>query len=92
MRPAAAGRPYTEGRPYKLLLGVLTVLVSVLLAAFVGGLVAGLLLLPFSELFDWVPSTWVSGVIWALVAVPAAYIFLRSTALVDQRSPARPAA
>jgi hypothetical protein len=74
------------------LLAVLTVVVCVLLAAFVGGVAAGLLLLPFSELFDWVPPTWVSGVIWALVAVPAAYIFLRSTALVDQRSPARPAA
>jgi hypothetical protein len=64
----------------------------VVVAVFVGAVATGLLLLPFSELFGWVPPSWVSGVIWAVIAVPAAFILLRSTALVDQRSAAsRPA-
>jgi sterol desaturase/sphingolipid hydroxylase (fatty acid hydroxylase superfamily) len=82
-------RPAAKGRLYKVCLAVLTIVGWVIVAAFVGGVAAGLLLLPFSELFDWVPPSWVAGVIWAVVAVPAAFIFLRSTALVDQRSAAR---
>jgi hypothetical protein len=73
-------------------LAVLTVVGCVLVVAFVGAVAAGLLLLPFSELFNWVPPSWVSGVTWAAVAVPAAFIFLRSTALADRRSAARRAA
>ena len=93
VRTPADSRPSTRpawmGRLYKVCLAVLTVVGCVLLAAFVGALAAGVLLLPFSELFGWAPPSWVSGVIWAVVAVPAAFIFLRSTALVDQRSAAR---
>jgi hypothetical protein len=81
-----------KGRLYKVCVAVLTVVGCVLVAVFVGAVAAGLLLLPFSQLFGWVPPSWLSGVIWAAVAVPAAFIFLRSTGLVEQRSAARRAA
>jgi hypothetical protein len=73
-------------------LAVLTVIGCVLVAVFVGAVAAGLLLLPFSQLFGWVPPSWLTGVIWVVVAVPAAFILLRSTGLVDQPWAARRAA
>jgi hypothetical protein len=62
-------------------LAVLTVVGCMLVAAFVGAVAAGLLLLPFSQLFGWAPPLGLTTAIWAVVAVPAAFIFLR-----DERS------
>ena len=70
-------RPAAKGQLYKVSLAVLTVVGCMLVAAFVGAVAAGLLLLPFSQLFGWAPPLGLTTAIWAVVAVPAAFIFLR---------------
>jgi hypothetical protein len=70
-------RPAARGRLYKVCLAVVTVVGCVLVAVFVGGAAAGLVLLPFSQVFGWAPPSGLTTAIWAVVAVPAAFIFLR---------------